>query len=314
MQPGAGSGRRAPMQMLTTVGVVIVGMVAVVLLQLHHHARIPASTVAVLTNAPTGAPPLAAVPPEDLIAANLTSAAALVTPFRMVASDGTGKTLIGAYADATRIVLFFRGPSTTPSLGAFPTISVYDSHGFLNGGTSGGQGLAGDSFFALDLGPRLAQDGLAHLTVTDTVPQVPFTAPPPATGWAFQFTLRVHATIALSAPSSFQLASWKVTIEDLAATPSVIDFEAVVVGANNEQLFNNMQSPPVMLLDAAGNEVRPITATSGVTVPKQQLNPTTYQNTRVHYQWARPATAATYRLRISGNGAAHVITLRIPVP
>ena len=90
--------------------------------------------------------------------------------------------------------------------------------------------------------------------------------------------------------------------------------QAVVAGANNEQLFNNMKPQPVMLLDAAGNEVRPITATSGVTVPKQQLNPTTYQNTRVHYQWARPATAATYRLRISGNGAAHVITLRIPVP
>jgi hypothetical protein len=60
--------------------------------------------------------------------------------------------------------------------------------------------------------------------------------------------------------------------------------------------------------------VRPITATSGVTVPKQQLNSMTYQNTRVHYQWARPATAAIYQLRISGNGATHLITLRIPAP
>lgn len=138
---------------------------------------------------------------------------------------------------------------------------------------------------------NVAQDGLAHLTVTDTAPQEPFTASPPSTGWAFRFTLPVHSTIALSGPANFRLGSWKVTIEDLAATPSVIDFQAVVVGANNEQFSNNVTSQPVMLLDAA-----------------------TYQNTRVHYQWARPATATTYQLRISGNGATYLITLRIAAP
>src|SRR2546421_563479 len=142
--------------------------------------------------------------------------------------------------------------------GSFATISVYDSHGFLNGGTAGGRGIAGDSFFALDLGPRLDRDGLAHLTVTDTVPQEAFTAPPPSTGWAFRFTLKVQASTVLPAPASFQLGSWRVTIENLAATPSVIDFQAVVAGANNEQLFGNMHSQPVVLLDAAGNQVRSI--------------------------------------------------------
>lgn len=100
-------------------------------------------------------------------------------------------------------------------------------------------------------------------------------------------------------------------IERLVATPSVIDFQVVVAGANNEQFFDN-QAPPITLLDAAGNQVNPITATGGVTVPKQQLNATTYQNTRVHYQWARPASGASYRLRIVGNGATKVIPLEIP--
>jgi len=314
MEPGVGRGDRVPMQLLATAGVVVVGIAAAVLLQLHHPTRIAASRASAQSTASPSAPSPATVPAEDLTAANLAGAAAMVMPFGMMASDGTGKTLIGAYADTTRTVLFFRGPSANQAPGAFTTMSVYDSHGFLNGATTGGQGIAGDSYFALDLGPRLASDGLAHLTVTDAVPQEPFTAPPPSTGWAFRFALPVHAIVALPAPPSFQLASWKVTIEDLAATPSVIDFQAVVAGANNEQLSNNMQSQPVVLLDEMGSQVRPISATSGVTVPKQQLNAATYQNTRIHYQWARPATAATYQLRISGNRATYVITLRIPAP
>ena len=306
------------MQALATAGLLMVAIVAAVLLQRHHLTTAPAAAVSARPTASATPAPLPALPAADLAAASLTSASALVTPFRMVANDGTAKTLIGAYADATRTVLFFRGPSADhradPGPGAYTTISVYDSHGFLNGATKAGQGIAGDSFLALDLGPRLDQDGLAHLTVTDTSPQEPFTAPPPSLGWAFRFTLKVHATTVLLAPATFRLGSWKVTIESLAATASVIDFQAVVAGANNEQLFDNVRSQPVTLVDAAGNEVGPITATGGVTVPKQQLNATTYQNTRVHYQWARPATAATYRLQVSGNGATQTITLQIPTP
>jgi len=304
------------MQVLATAGLLLAAVAAIVLLQRHHPATTPA---AALRPTPAATPtPLPAIPAEDLAAANLSGASAFVTPFRQVANDGTGKTLIGAYADATRTVLFFRapnsGPTAAPASGSFATISVYDSHGFLNGGTTGGRGIAADSFFALDLGPRLDQDGLAHVTVTDTFPQEPFTAPPPSTGWAFRFTLKVQTSTLLPAPATFQLGRWKVTIEDLATTPSVIDFQAVIAGANNQQLFDNMRSQPVMLLDAAGTEVRPITAVAGVTVPKQQLNATTYQNTRVHYQWARPSTAASYRLRISGSGATQTITLQIPAP
>ena len=257
------------------------------------------------------ATPLPAVPTEDLAGAHLSGAAALVTPFQQLANDGTGKTLIGAYADPTRTVLFFRSPTTQPP-NAFADISVYDTHGFLNGATSGGRGIPGDSSFALDLGPRPDADGLAHITVTDTFPQEPFTAPPPTTGWAFRFVLKIEPMTALPAPATFALRSWQVKLENLGATPSVIDFQAVVVGANNQQLYGPMESQPVVLLDSTGSVVSPITSTAGVTVPKQQLNAVTYQNTRVHLQWARPPAATTYTLRISANGATRTIVLQIP--
>ena len=314
----ARAGGRAPVQVLATVGFLLLAIAAAVLLQRHHLAAAPTSKVSTRPTSSASAPPPPPLPVADLAAANLANGSALVTPFQLVASDGTAKMLIGAYADATRTVLFFRQPGANQSVGPAPgaaaAISIYDSHGFLNGGTTGGQGIAGDSFFALDLGPRLDQDGLAHLTVTNSFPQMPFTAPPPSAGWAFRFTLRVHATTVLPAPATFQLGAWQVTIESLAATPSVIDFQAVIAGANNEQLFNNVRSQPVTMLDTTGDEVRPITARAGVTVPKQQLNARTYQNTRVHYQWARPANAVTYRLRVSGNGATETITLQIPSP
>src|SRR5256714_8792556 len=304
------------MQVLATAGLLLAAVAAIVLLKRNHPATTPE---AALRSPPSATPPpTPAVPAEDLAAANLSVASAFVTPFRQVANDRTGKTLIGAYADATRTVLFFRapnpGPTAAPASGSFATISVYDSHGFLNGGTTGGRGIAADSFFALDLGPRLDQDGLAHVTVTDTFPQEPFTAPPPSTGWAFRFTLKVQTSTLLPAPATFQLGRWTVTIEDLATTPSVIDFQAVIAGANNQQLFDNMRSQPVMLLDAAGTEVRPITAVAGVTGPKQQLNATTHQNTPVPYQWAPPSTPPRHRPPTSGGRPAPTVTLPVPGP
>ena len=303
--------RRAAPQLLATTALLAVAVVAGMLLQRQHVTRIPAAAVSThATSSPT-ATPLPAVPAEDLAGAHLSGAAALVTPFQQLANDGTGKTLIGAYADPTRTVLFFRSTTTQP-LNAFADISAYDSHGFLNGATSGGRGIPGDSIFALDLGPRPDADGLAHITVTDTFPQEPFTAAPPDTGWAFRFVLKIQPMTALPAPASFPLRSWQVKIENLGVTPSVIDFQAVVAGANNQQLYGNMQSEPVELLDSAGSVVSPITSTAGVTVPKQQLNAVTYQNTRVHLQWARLPIAATYSLRISANGATRTIVLEIP--
>ena len=299
-------------ELLGPAGVLAIAAVAGFVLQQHHVTPVSLS-------AATGSPkqsvtptPLPAVPAQDVAAAAIPTTA-LVTPFQMVAADGTDQTLIGAYADSTRLVLFFHHASA-PDPRAHADISVYDSQGFLNAGTQSGRGISTDTYLALDLGPRPDADGLAHITVTNTYPQEPFTAPPPATGWAFRFTLKVHPTVLITAPRTIQLNSWTVTIEDLSATPSVINFQAVVAGANNQQLYANMQSKPVILFDSAGGEVSAITDTAGVTVPKQQLNPTTYQNTRVHLQWARPAGPATYRLQLAGNGAVKTITIQIPAP
>jgi hypothetical protein len=306
--PGA---RRTAPQLLATAGLLAVAVVVGMLLQRQHVTRVPAAALSTRTTPSPTATPLPSVPAEDLAAAHLSGAAALVTPFQQLANDGSGKTLIGAYADPTRTVLFFRSKAIQP-VNAFADISAYDSHGFLNGSTSGGRGIPGDSIFALDLGPRPDADGLAHITVTDTFPQEPFTAAPPTTGWAFRFVLKIQPMLALPAPARFPLRSWQVKIENLGVTPSVIDFQAVVAGANNQQLFGPTQSQPVELLDSAGNVVSPITSTAGVTVPKQQLNAVTYQNTRVHLQWARPPTATSYTLRISANGATQTIILQIP--
>lgn len=104
------------MQVAATIGLIIVAIMVAILVQQRHPA--PASA---LSSRPT-ATPLPAVPSKDLEAANLSAAAALVAPFSMVANDGSAKTLIGAYADTTRTVLFFRSPSAEPGSNASPTI------------------------------------------------------------------------------------------------------------------------------------------------------------------------------------------------
>jgi hypothetical protein len=254
---------------------------------------------------------LPTVPVADLEAANLGSASNLVTPLRMAASDGSGQVLIGAYADPTRTVLFFTGKSVAPGPGTYSTMSVFDSHGFLNAGTSARR-VGSDSFYALDLGPRPDSDGLAHITVTNGPPGESLTAPPPSTGWAFRFALKIQSATPLPAAAALQLGSWKVTIEDLSVTPSVIDFQAVIAGASNVQVMPYTVAQPITLFDSAGNPISPISADAGITVPKLQLNAQNYKNTRVHIQWARPATATTYTLRLAANGVVRIITLQIP--
>ena len=312
MQPDRPRHRRFAVELAGAVGVLLLAGAAGLLVHVKD-ANPPSLADSTAPPGPLLTPtPLPAVPAADVAAAHIPTAA-LVTPFQTVAADGADQTLIGAYADSARLVLFFRHASA-PDPRAHSDISVYDSDGFLNAGTQSGRGSGTDTFLALDLGPRLDADGLAHLTVTNTYPQEPFMAPPPSTGWAFRFQVKVHRSVPLSAPSTIKLNSWTVRVEDLSATPSVINFQAVVAGANNEQLYANMQSRPVVLFDPTGNEVTVVTETGGVTVPKQQLNATTYQNTRVHLQWPRPAAASTYRLQLSGNGATNSITLEIPAP
>lgn len=312
MQPDRPRHRRFAVELAGAVGVLLLAGAAGLLVHVKD-ANPPSLADSTMPPRPLLTPtPLPAVPAADAAAAHIPTTA-LVTPFQMVAADGTDQTLIGAYADSTRLVLFFRH-ATAPDPRTHADMSVYDSHGFINAATQGGRSSGTDTYLALDLGPRADADGLAHITVTDTYPQASFTAPPPATGWAFRFDLRLRPTVHIAAPRTMQLNSWTVTIEDLSATPSVINFQAVVAGANNEQLYANMQSQPVVLLDSSGKEVPKISEDAGVTVPKQQLNATTYQNTRVRIQWTRPDVASTYRLQLTGNGASKSITLQIPAP
>jgi hypothetical protein len=256
--------------------------------------------------------PTPALPAADLAVAGLV--AEQVTPLQLEAADGSGKTLIGAYADPARIVLFFRSPIAENVTRVFSSTSVFDDRGWLNVSTGTRAGAPGDYLLFLDEGPQTGANGLATLTIANSIPpglaSDPHLAP---STWAYKFSIKVWPSVSLAAPP-FQLGTWKVTVERLEVTPSVINLQAVFAGVSNQDLYQNFQSQPVTLLDAAGNVVNPVDQSAGITVPKQQLNPTTYKNTRVHYQWARPATAATYQLRFTGNGATHTIPVTFPAP
>ena len=82
------------------------------------------------------------IPQYDLDQAQLPTSGALVTPLNLTSTDG-GRTvtLIGAYADSSRIVLFLR---SLPDDDSFPQVMVYDGSGLLNASVTGGRGTIGD--------------------------------------------------------------------------------------------------------------------------------------------------------------------------
>lgn len=112
------------------------------------------------------------------------------------------------------------------------------------------------------------------------------------------------------APDPFWLGRWKVTVETLEMTPDVVHMVALVNGASPVALEGPSIAPFVELLDSAGNPVRVLEGGAGITVPKGQLNPINYQNSRSRNQWLRPP-AGTYRLRFQGNGGRVEIPLII---
>ena len=170
--------------------------------------------------------PNAQLPEADLKLANITGAAAnLVTPFNLVAqSSGRTVTLIGAYADTARTVLFFR---TMPA-GGFAAFQVYDQQGLLNAGGGGGLSSVGDQWAVLDMGPRVASDGLTHLTVT----MFDIGSAPPSTdhlagNWRFLLRAATSHHSAWSLPATtgrLTRCNWRAASDNFMPPPAVCEY------------------------------------------------------------------------------------------
>jgi hypothetical protein len=252
------------------------------------------------------------IPARDLEAASLTAVADLVTPLQLSSTDsGRTITLIAAYADAARTVFIFR---ESPDMG-LPNASVSDEQGGINASSSGGPvrspGVRGDYYLALDEGAHAGADGLAQLAITIGNLTVWSPAGGSITGsWAINVALKVLPAQALPSPASFRLGGWKVTVERLELTPAVINLQTLVNGASPEAILGPGKAAFVELLDASGNPVKQLAGGAGITVPKQQVNPMNYQNSRTRNEWTRPA-AGSYTLRFQGGGGRFEIPVII---
>jgi hypothetical protein len=260
-------------------------------------------------SSPAQATPVAApqtsgqLPEADLAAAGLSTTPDLVTSLNLSSTDsGHTVLLIGAYADLARTVLFFR---TVTDLG-FPMVKVSDGQGELNSSVNGTRGIPGDHVFVLQMGPRAGPDRLAHLSVA-----VYGFTPSTRGNWSFTLPLNVQpASNVTLTPRPSAVGSWKLNVEAIELTPSVIHFQVVIDGAS---VAETNQST-IVLLDATGNQVNPTAYSASVTVPKQQLNPTNSRITRMDVQWPRPAGAQTFQLQITGGGAVSRSALSIETP
>ena len=249
------------------------------------------------------------IPPLDLQVAGLTPVAELVTPLQISSTD-TDRTimLLGAYADTARTVFVFR---ETPDMG-LPNVRVSDEQGLVSAGGSAGPvhapGFRGDYYVTLDEGVHPGPDGVAHLTLN--IAQLEIWSPAGGIvegNWAFTVAVNVQPGQILTPPKPFWLGAWKVTVETLEITPDVVHLQALVNGVSNVALEGPGHGPFVELVDGAGNPVTRLVGGAGITVPKGQLNPINYQNSRSYNEWLRPV-AGTYRLRFQGNGG------RIEIP
>jgi hypothetical protein len=249
--------------------------------------------------------PDAQLPEADLSGANLSGAAAyLVTPFNLVAqSSGRTVTLIGAYADTARTVLFFR---SMPA-GGYAAFQVYDQQGLLNAGGGGGLGSVGDQWSVLDMGPHVGSDGLAHLTVTMfDIASAPPSMDHLAGDWRFSVALKVQPSTSISlSPALTSVGSWKVNVEAAEITPTVVHFQAVINGVPP----SDVGLSTVTLVDSAGQPVP--SAESSISIAVQHQQPS---STRIDLTWARPHEQGTYQLRIAGGGSEYQGSVDIPAP
>jgi hypothetical protein len=251
-------------------------------------------------------------PAQDLLAARLTNLASLITPFHVDStSSGLTITLIGAYADPARTVVFFRGAGNYQ----VATGVITDDHGLINAGSGGGsvKPLPGDTYFSLDGGPSPGSDGVANLTinVTDLHQYYPNSVSYLAGNWSWSIRLRVQAAITLPAPAPFALGRWAAGIEVLEVTPSVIHLRAVINGVSPGAISGPGMQEVVQLFDASGTKINAYSSSAGIVVPKQLVNPVNYQNSRIEYEWPRPSGGGTFQLRFQGGGGSDSIPLTI---
>ena len=255
-------------------------------------------------------PAAAQVSDADLAAAGLGGQGDLVTPLQITKQFGNGyATVIGAYADPARTVLFFRTQDT-----GYPMVSINDDYGFINASSSGTPGGSGDYVFILDAGPRPGADGNAHLKVTvngfETMGTSVGSSGP--VNWTFSVQLPLQQSILIAAvPQRFLLGAWTVTLEVADATPSVVRAQVLIDGVSVGDIGVNY---PVTLVDSAGQPLVQTAASASVTVPKGQLDSSNSKRTRLYAAWKRPATAGTYQLRFEGSGAVVKIPVNIPAP
>jgi hypothetical protein len=251
-------------------------------------------------------------PAQDLLAARLTNLASLITPFHVDStSSGLTITLIGAYADPARTVVFFRGAGSYQ----VATGVITDDQGLINAGSGGGsiKPSPGDTYFSLDAGPHPGADGIAHITITVTnLHLYQLTGVSYLSGtWSWSIPVKVQSAITLPAPASFALGRWATGIEVLEVTPSVIHLRAVINGVSPGAISGPSMQEVVQLFNASGSRISAYSSTAGIVVPKQLVNPANYQNSRIEFEWPRPAAGGTFQLRFQGGGGSYSIPLMV---
>src|SRR5690242_10674739 len=267
------------------LAVAIVATLVYVRFQSSPRPVVPAATPQVSPYNQWRPAPANSLPQIDLDRAQLSSSGDLVTQLNLSStSNGRTVTLIGAYADHARTVLFFR---SMPVAGS-PDVMVYDSTGFLNAASGMGEGSIGDTFFTLEAGPHVDSDGMAHLRVSVNGFMDMPAGQQTHGSWTFSFPLTPIPTTGLTlTPPLTAVGSWKVTVEALEVTPSLIHFQAVIAGAAVEDITQTA----VQLADSRGQQPQQLSMSAGTTVPKSQLGSTPPRSTRVNITWARPATS-----------------------
>src|ERR1041385_1723325 len=135
--------------------------------------------------------PNAKLPAEDLEAAGLSGPVGdLVTHLNLTAeSDGTTVSLIGAYADTARIVLFFQSAPGS----SVDHAEIYDRTGLLNYGMGGGgSGQSGHTMLILMGGPHPDTRGTAHLNIAVDGYESDVGGRGQTGPWNFSFDLKVQ--------------------------------------------------------------------------------------------------------------------------
>lgn len=245
-------------------------------------------------------------PDEDLrVAAISGPLGRLVTPLNLSAvSGGMSVSLIGAYADTARIVLFFRGEDQRFSVHP----RIYDRTGFLNYGSGEGPGLPGDWVVILMGGAHPDANGKAHLDVAVDQYQADPVGPGVSGTWNFSLDVKVQPPTALvMTPPLTALGRWPVAVDAVEVTPTVVRFQVVVKGASPSDLT----SLTVTLVDARGHEVQKSSEYSELTNQMFFFLVIGSPETRIYVIWLRPLADA-YELLITARGVDFRATLDIP--